>query len=131
MKDGCEIIVYSVRSLIDIYSSSTDKCPLKIDFKNTFNLISSLLNYTLFTLLPESKLFIGNEFILSSRGVQQGDPLDPLLFSLALKILTNIIIIKYPNLNLLLLFNLDDGIIIGNINEVKLTLDTILQVSSD
>ena len=131
MKDGCEIIVYSVRSLIDIYSSSTDKCLLKIDFKNTFNLISSLLNYTLFTLLPESKLFIGNEFILSSRGVQQGDPLDPLLFSLALKILTNIIIIKYPNLNLLLLFNLDDGIIIGNINEVKLTLDTILQVSSD
>ena len=29
------------------------------------------------------------------------------------------------------LFYLDDGIIIGNINEVKLTLDTILQVSSD
>ena len=28
------------------------------------------------------------------------------------------------------LFYLDDGIIVGNINEVKLTLDTILQVSS-
>ena len=82
VKGGCTIIVYSVRSLIDIYSSSTDKCLLKIDFKNAFNLISresiisqvakyfpGLLNWTLITLLPESKLFIGNKFILSSIGV--------------------------------------------------------------
>ena len=34
------------------------------------------------------------------------------------------------NLNLSL-FYLDDGIIVGNINEVKFKLDTILQVSSD
>ena len=40
VKGGCEIIVHSVRSLIDIYSSSTDKFLLKIDFKNAFNLIS-------------------------------------------------------------------------------------------
>ena len=89
-----------------------------------------LINWTLFTLILESKLFIGNEFILSSRGVQQGDPLGTLLFSLALKILTDIIITKFPNLNLSL-FYLDDDIIIGNINEVKLTLDTIIQVSSE
>ena len=143
VKGGCEIIVHSVRSLIDIYYSSNDKCLLKIDFKNAFNLISresiisqvakyflGLLNWTLFILLPESKLFIGNEFILSSRGVQQGDPLGPLLFSLALKKRTDIITTKFHNLNLSL-FYLDDGIIIGDIHEVKLTLDTILQVSSD
>ena len=143
VKGGCEIIVHSVRSLIDIHSSSNDKCLLKIDFKNAFNLIyresiisqvakyfPGLLNWTLFTLLPESKLFIGNEFILSSRGVQQGDPLGPLLFSLALKKLTDTITTKFPNLNLSL-FYLNDGIIIGNINEVKSTLDTILHVSSD
>ena len=143
VKGGCEIIVHSVISLIDIYFSSTDKCVLKTDFKNAFNLITresiisqvakyfpGLLNWTLFTLHPESKLFIGNEFILSSRGVQQGDSLGPLLFSLALKILTDIIITKFPKLNLSL-FYIDDGIIIGNLNEVKLTLDTILQVSSD
>ena len=116
---GCEIIVHSVRSLIDIYSSSNDKCLLKIDFKNAFNQISresiisqvakytGLLNWTLFTLLPESKLFIGNEFILSSRGVQQGDPLGPLLFSLALKKRSDIITTKFPNFNLSL-FYLDD-----------------------
>ena len=40
VKDGCEIIVHSVISLIDIYSSSTDKCLLKIDFKNAFNIVS-------------------------------------------------------------------------------------------
>ena len=41
MKDGCEMIVHLVKSLIDIYSSYTNKSLLKIDFKNTFNLISS------------------------------------------------------------------------------------------
>ena len=98
VKVGYEIIVHSVRSLNDIYSSSTDICLLKIEFKNAFNLISresiiskvakyfpGILSWTLFTLIPESKLFIGNRFILSSIGVQQGDPLGPLFFSLTLK----------------------------------------------
>ena len=86
------------------------------------------LNCTLFTLLPESKLFIGNKFMLGSRGVQQGDPLGPFLFYLALQTLTDIIINTFLNFKLLL-FYVDDGIIVGNINEVKLTLDIILQDS--
>ena len=40
VKGGCEIIVHSVRILIDIYSRSINKYLLKIEFKNEFNLIS-------------------------------------------------------------------------------------------
>ena len=41
VKGVCEIIVNSLRSLIDIITSSNNKCLLKIDFKNAFNLLAN------------------------------------------------------------------------------------------
>ena len=54
----------------------------------------------------------------------------PTSILLTFKILSDIIINKFPNLNPSL-FYLDDDIVVGNISEVKLTLGTILQVSSN
>ena len=73
--------------------------------------LSGLLNCILFILIPESKLTTGNKCILSSRGIQQYDPIGPLLFSLSLKILTGTIINILSNLNISL-FYLDVCIIV-------------------
>ena len=44
VKGGCEISMHSVRSLICIYSSSTNKCLLKIDFNRPFISYISRIN---------------------------------------------------------------------------------------
>ena len=75
---------------------------MKIDFSNTFNTIrrDAVLNATA-TNLPEiypfclsaygqpSVLQFGDNPILSAEGIQQGDPLGPLLFSLTLHPILN------------------------------------------
>ena len=71
---------------------------VKIDFRNAFNELSrSALLEAVMRLTPElfrldscvygrdSFLFYENDIIRSERGVQQGDPLGPLLFALALR----------------------------------------------
>lgn len=70
---------------------------IKLDFKNAFNsinrdnMLSSVLSLcpSLYPLVyssysSSSSLFWGNEVIPSAEGVQQGDPLGPLLFCLSL-----------------------------------------------
>ena len=68
---GYEIIVHSVRSLIDIYSSSTDKCLLKIDFKNAFNLMryAYLANLSLAKLLNIFQAFYIGHYLLFSQNL--------------------------------------------------------------
>jgi hypothetical protein len=56
-------------------------------------------------------LYNHSELIYSSCGVQQGDPLGPLLFSLALRPIIDSIRDLNPRLNL---WYLDDGIIVGS-----------------
>lgn len=62
-------------------------------------------------------LFFGTCLLLSAAGVQQGDPLGPLLFSLVLHPLALKIQKEFPNL-LLNVWYLDDGCIVGDVNEV-------------
>ena len=75
-----------------------------------------------FCLLPESPLSVNSEVIMSSTGVQQGDPLGPLFFSLALKRLTDSLAAKAPSLRLLL-FYLDDGVLVGSVQAVSEALE--------
>ena len=70
---------------------------LKIDFANAFNSIHrdkvlaaasehlpSLFKYVHSSYGASSFLAFGDHLLLSEEGVQQGDPLDPLLFCLAI-----------------------------------------------
>lgn len=119
-KNGCEIIIHSVRSFLNLHANS-QKVLLKIDYANAFNCIErdSLLCSIkekipqLYAFLwqayrNESELFFKSDILSSCRGVQQGDPSGPLIFSLAL----HPIIEKLKSD--LKLFYLDDGCLIGD-----------------
>eukprot|EP00158_Paraphelidium_tribonemae_P008412 Partr_v1_DN28573_c2_g1_i1_m73651 putative NA len=114
---------------------------LKIDFSNAFNLISrsavfdavrdfspGLASWVEFCYADKPLLFADKEVLTSETGVQQGDPLGPLLFALALHPVVPLIKERVPGLKLHCWF-LDDGTFIGTVSELHLVLE-ILKVHS-
>jgi hypothetical protein len=98
MSNGKEVIVHAVASYLDSHSKDNDLCVFQIDIINAFNLgnrdailrlfadhIKCAAPYVFSLLGDQPYLFIGYvHYILSCMGVQQGDPLGPLLFALLL-----------------------------------------------
>ncbi len=122
VKGGLKAAVHATRHTIDQLHYTEDVCILKIDFQNAFNECNRNTFLThLESELPElfncaywcyyyhsAQLRFGHHALLSTSGVQQGDPLGPLLFSLTLSELLKMI--KIPEEVKL---NLDDGVLIG------------------
>ena len=121
---GCEASVHAVRAYVES-PMVQDQVLLKIDFKNAFSsvrrdVVLKLVQERLPELYPfvyqcygkESNLFFGEDSIQSSEGVQQGDPLGPFLFSLAVM---DVIKKMKSDLNV---WYLDDGTLAGNVNTV-------------
>ena len=95
VKGGVEAAVHSAR--LYIHNLKPQQALLKLDFKNAFNsvrrdkmltavsvLAPDLLPFVHSTYSSPSSLFWGDKILQSSEGVQQGDPLGPLLFCLSL-----------------------------------------------
>ena len=80
-------------------------------------LMPSIISFASFCYSKHSDLFFNSSIVDSQTGVQQGDPLGPLLFSLAIWPLIDEIESKIPNL-LQHCWYLDDGMIAGT--EIKL-----------
>ena len=125
--DGATSIIHATRNLLDQADLDPSVCCLQVDFSNAFNLVDrNIMLQAVQDMCPAiacfahwlykypSLLCVANssEKLLSSCGVQQGDPLGPLLFSLVLQILILEISDQFPDLKLNAWY-LDDGTLIG------------------
>lgn len=121
-KGGIEHIVFAINKLVAENVDNPDFVGVKVDMKNAFNTLFRTKMLTAARRFPilahwlatcygsHSHLWFG-EFVLSSqKGVQQGDPLGPLLFALTLMDTINEIQGLRPLLNK---WYLDDGVIFG------------------
>ncbi|XP_047996387.1 uncharacterized protein LOC125234221 [Leguminivora glycinivorella] len=129
---GCEAAIHATRHFATEHNSSHDII-IKIDIKNAFNSVErdTILNEVLDQIpllypfiyqcyaLP-SNLFYSGNLIQSQVGAQQGDPLGPLLFCLAIH---KIISAVSAPLNV---WYLDDGVIGGSPEVVIENLKTLL-----
>jgi hypothetical protein len=107
-----------------------ERIMLKVDFSNAFNMVDrtemlkqaferlpGIYKWTEFCYSQPAHLFFGEALLASMAGVQQGDPLGPLLFSLVLQPLVERIQREFPDLDLNVWY-LDDGTIIGHKEDV-------------
>jgi len=133
VKGGAEAGVRAARRFVT--NHPTNKVMIKIDFRNAFNTlrrdvimeavkenIPEVLNYTISAYEKDSLLQFGEYNISSEEGAQQGDPLGPLYFCLAIhKILANL-------QSELVMAYLDDMVLAGDASVVA---DDFLRLEAD
>ena len=131
---GLEAAIHSMRSILSMYGSDSSLCCLKLDMTNAFNEccratflsrchsdLPELYAWVKWCYCCAGELRFGPHRILSTTGVQQGDPLGPLLFSLVLRdFLSNSPI---PDGLYFQLWYLDDGILVGTPTALSSFLD--------
>jgi hypothetical protein len=140
-RGGAEQVVHSMRLALEANWARPDFMVLKVDFSNAFNSVDrqvmleqchqhfpELLPWVQWCYGGQPFLFFGDSFSLNSCvGVQQGDPLGPLLFCLVLHVLVQRISKFCPGL-LLHKWYLDDGSMAGSSEQVLRTLGIISRV---
>lgn len=136
-KFGCEVGIHSSRKFI-LDPNNVGKVLLKIDFKNAFNSIErdtmlsrvkdkipSVYGFLWQCYRKPSHLFYGNRLISSQTGCMQGDPFGPLLFSLTIQPLIEVLQSEFN------MWYLDDGTIGGIPGHVLDDFSRIISVAKD
>ena len=141
VKAGVEAAVHTLRAWVHRHASATDQVVVKLDFCNAFNTVKreavlqqardhfpALARWATWCYSTESRLQFGDFVLGSSTGVQQGDPLGPLLFAAALQPLAEELRSSPLDLSL---FYLDDGILAGNVASVGAALTRVQAAAAD
>ena len=138
---GAEVVVHAWRDSVAALKGVPNKVALKIDIDNAFNRVHRAAVLALVAeKFPQMYAFVwlcyGNhsnlimrdcgEYISSQQGVQQGDPLAPFLFCLALLPCIQHLSEGIPNLNLNAWY-MDDGGIIGDAIDVFKALTYLMK----
>ena len=127
---GAEAAVHAGRVYLNNLSSQ--KAIVKVDFENAFNsirrdkvllavskFIPDLLPFAHSAYSTSSILWWDDVQIDSSKGIQQGDPIGPLLFCLTIHDLVLSLVSQFK------VFYLDDGTIGGNLEDISADLNHI------
>ena len=138
---GAEAAVHAVRAWTTQHAQASSKVLVKLDFANAFNSVSrqqvlasarsqfpSLPRWVHWCYGEASYLQFGGSVLQSAGGVQQGDPLGPLLFAAAVQPLATQL--QQSSLDLAT-FYLDDGILAGDVGAVASALRLVQQRSAD
>ncbi|GKC34866.1 putative reverse transcriptase domain-containing protein, partial [Tanacetum coccineum] len=133
---GGEAILHAVNHLVEDHGNEVGLSMLLVDFQNTFNLVDrkimleevhlccpAISRWVKFCYSSPVKLYYGEHTLWSCQGVQQEDPLGPLLFSLVLHSL--ICKIRDSFSLCLQAWYLDDGTIVGDTLVVGKVLELI------
>ena len=134
VEGACETVAMALQGWVDANRSSSDWAVLQVDLRNAFNSMDrgAMLRATLQhvpELLPwvtscygcHSQLFANGHRIQSEVGVQQGDPLGPLLFSLG----WHQVVKALPTTLSINVWYLDDGHIVGDAHTLAQVVDTL------
>ena len=135
---GAEAVIHVVRAWMGRHETASGKVLVKLDFANAFNRVSRQAVLTAATThfpglarwvawcyqQPSNLRFGATTTIPSAGGVQQGDPLGPLLFAAALQPLAQEL--KTGPLDLAVFF-LDDGVLAGDVAAVAAALAHVQQ----
>ena len=140
VKGGAEKAVHTVRAWMQRNSSSSQKVLVKLDFANAFNCVSrqvalrevaakfpGLARFATWCYQMPSSLRFGSFTLESQTGVQQGDPLGPLLFAAAIHPLASTL--RAQGLDLAIHY-LDDGVLAGDLGAVAAALAHVQQQAS-
>lgn len=130
-KSGCEAVVHTVRQWVGRNHSDGDCVLALLDISNAFNtvdrtevrravrrVVPELTPWVDFCYGAASHLLLGGHRVTSARGVQQGDPLGPALFALAIHgVVQEVraqVARELPGELHLTAFFLDDGVVGGS-----------------
>jgi len=141
--NGAEAIVHSMNHLIATQLDTPGITCFKVDYKNAFNTIRrlqfceavqkdipELQAYVDWIYGDEANMYIGDDIIPCTAGVQQGDPLGPLLFAMGLHPIVETIQRECPSL-LMNAWYLDDGTIVGKTEDVYKAFTILREMSPE